>query len=79
MANYNEKITKVKAIFRGQDGSLGYSANKEYPLNLRHTKGNNISITTYEMFEMNTIVGECEYESMTSFLKNWDNVRIVND
>ena len=69
MANYNEKITKVKAIFRGQDGSLGYSANKEYPLNL----------TTYEMFEMNTIVGECEYESMTSFLKNWDNVRIVND
>jgi hypothetical protein len=79
MINYDEKITRVRAIFKGQNGSLGYNTNEEYPLNLRHTKGNNISITTYEIMEMNAIVGECEYESMSSFLKNWDNIRIVND
>jgi uncharacterized protein YaiE (UPF0345 family) len=70
--------TKIKAIFRGQDGSLGYRTNKEYSLNLEHKRGDNISINTAKIEEMNVLAGDCEYESMTSFLQNWDNIRVIN-
>jgi hypothetical protein len=70
--------TKIKAVFRGQDGSLGYRTNKEYSLNLEHKRGDNISIDTIKKEEMNVLAGGCEYESMTSFLQNWDNIRVIN-
>ena len=70
--------TKIKAIFTGHDGSLNYKTNQEYSLNLEHKKGGNISINTNKIEEMNILTGDCEYESMTSFLKNWNNIRVIN-
>lgn len=69
---------KVKAIFRGQNGSLGYETNKEYLLTLEHKRGNSIYIHTTQENKSNNIVGNCEYESMVSFLNNWDNIITLN-
>lgn len=59
---------KVKAKFKGADGSLGYINGNYYLLEITHTKSQNISITR-ENYE-----GYCEYVSMTTFLKNWDQI-----
>lgn len=60
---------KIKAIFRGQDGSCGYKTGKEYLLVIRHPKKGNIIIQK----EIG-ITGECEYSSVIAFLNNWDNI-----
>jgi hypothetical protein len=62
---------KVKAIFRGQNGSCGYETNKEYTLIIRHKIKNHVQI---EKFKGG---GWCEYGSLVSFLENWDNVRAL--
>lgn len=64
-------MTKVKAIFRGQDGSCGYNKNKEYTLLIEHQTNSNIKIENADGG------GFCDYGSIKSFLKNWDNVRNV--
>jgi hypothetical protein len=60
---------KIKAVFKGKNGSQGFEKNKEYELEI--TRG-----CTY------AIAGSCKnpntgisYESIDSFLKNWDNIR----
>lgn len=60
---------KVKAIFKGKHGSQGFERNKEYELEITQ-------VCTYQ------IAGQCDnpktsiaYESIDSFLKNWDNIR----
>lgn len=60
----------VKAIFRGQDGSLGYETHKEYTL---------IVSQSYDdiHIERNGGGGECDYGSIMSFINNWDNIRKV--
>ena len=69
---------QVKAIFKGQNGSLGYENGKEYNLTLEHKKGNNISIYITQKNKCNNIVGNCEYGSLISFLSNWDNIITMN-
>lgn len=70
---------KVKAIFRGANGSLGYETDKEYTLVIHHESGGNIKIEcANRAFQVKFGLGKCEYESLTSFLANWDNVRVVN-
>lgn len=64
---------KVKAIFKGQDGSCGYNTNKEYTLWIKH----NTKMISYIEIENINGGGYCEYESMISFLDNWDNIRNV--
>ncbi len=61
----------VKAIFKGKNSSQGFERNKEYTLTI--VKG-----CTYD------IAGSCEnpktglaYDSIDSFLRNWDNIRRV--
>ncbi len=66
-----KKVT-VKAIFKGKDGSLGYQKNTEYALIITHSMCANISIKCIDQQK-----GVCEYESMISFLKNWDNIRLA--
>lgn len=63
---------KVKAIFKGQNGSCGYETNKEYTLIIRH------EIKMYVQIEDIQGGGWCEYGSMVPFLENWDNVRVVS-
>lgn len=61
---------KIKAIFRGQEGSCGYRTNTEYNLVVSNKK-NLIHIET------TAGSGDCEYESIVGFLNNWDNIRTV--
>lgn len=60
---------KVKAVFKGQDGSCGYTTGMEYTLIVHHQKNSLIKIEKLEFG------GDCEYESLLSFLENWDNIR----
>jgi hypothetical protein len=73
--------TRIKAIFKGQDGSCGYKNGKEYVLNLTHKRNGKgrIAINRYRVSEMNILDGDCEYDSMTAFLRNWDNIRVNNN
>ncbi len=62
---------KVKAVFRGKDGSEGFVKNHEYTLELtKLRRGNFIANATEGMLS-------CEYESFLAFLNNWDNIRNV--
>jgi hypothetical protein len=61
----------VAATFTGLDGSCGFKKGKEYRLTLRHKKGDNICI------EEDGGGGWCEYNSIVSFLENWDRVSVV--
>jgi len=71
------KSIKVKAIFKGQDGSCGYKHGQEYALtiwNQSKISNENIAIELSDNPDKNY----CEYESIVSFLNNWDCVRHVN-
>ncbi len=70
------KTIKVKAVFKGQDGSCGYKHGTEYTLTVWHhsADGNkNIAIELADKPDVNY----CEYETIVSFLNNWDCVRHV--
>lgn len=62
----------VRAIFRGQDGSLGYEKNKEYTIAVSQETGKNIKIERYA-----DATGQCEYSNVNLFLENWDNIRLA--
>lgn len=62
---------KFKAIFKGYDGSLGYNSNTEYELIIRQKPAGMIIIKQEDG------TGWCEYETITSFLINWDNIRRI--
>ncbi len=70
------KTTKVKAVFKGQDGSCGYKNGMEYTLTVwQHSEGGhrNIAIELADKPDE----GYCEYETIIGFLSNWDCVRHV--
>lgn len=70
------KEIKVKAVFKGENGSSGYETNKEYTLMVCH--GNlNIHIENREASSFGN--GYCEYQSINSFLENWDNIRVIKE
>lgn len=61
----------VKAIFKGQNGSLGYETDKEYTLKI-------VQLADNILIEDQKIDGkECQYGSVVAFLNNWDNIRRV--
>jgi len=68
--------TKINAVFKGQDGSCGYKTNKEYQLKIKHTNRGRglISINS-----SSTDGGFCQYNSLMAFLRNWDNIRVINN
>lgn len=51
----------IKAVFKGQDGSLGYKKDQQYTLIL---KGMSI--------ERVNGLGKCEYSTIQTFMENWD-------
>lgn len=63
---------KVKAIFKGRNGSCGYKTNKEYTLIIHH------QVDMYIQIEDVKGGGHNSYGSMVSLLENWDNVRVVS-
>lgn len=77
--SYNSVVMQidVKCIFQGQDGSLGYRTGREYDLELIFSprKGQPTRVVIFP--NGNQI--PCPYESFTSFLKNWGNVRFLKN
>lgn len=59
----------ITATFTGSN-SLGYEPRKEYKLKVADFS--DISIRRID----NT--GKCEYESLSSFLRNWSNISVVS-
>ncbi len=66
------KKKKIKAVFKGKDGSCGYKTGMEYTLNLKHKLGANIEISKTDI-----CANVVEYSSMITFLNNWDNIRVL--
>ena len=65
------KNVKVKAVFKGFDGSCGYKTNQEYTLVISH------KFEHYIQIENCKGRGYCEYGSILVFLENWDNIQKV--
>jgi hypothetical protein len=68
----NKMVIKIKATFKGQDGSCGYKTNETYNLYITHNQNENICIETDGRIHR----GICEYQSMVTFLNNWDNITV---
>jgi len=65
----------ITAVFKGQNGSCGYSTNKRYVLKISNdSKNKNILIHLVGEDDR----GNVEYESIFSFLENWDMIRVMN-
>jgi len=60
---------KVKATFKGKNGSMGFETGKQYTLNLNKDKDGGISI-----YDINDMSHFCDYTSFITFLNNWENV-----
>ncbi len=66
----------VKAIFIGQNGSLGYKTNVQYTIDIK-VKSDLIIIV--DVNRPMHVTNKCEYSSMLTFLDNWDCIRVVGD
>ena len=71
----NRPAKKITAIFKGQDGSLGYENGKEYQLMIGVSR-DKIIIERLDNQER-TLKGFCEYGSIMSFLDNWDEIKSI--
>ena len=70
------KKKTIKATFTGKDKSCGYKKNVEYTLTIWHHSENghrNIAIELADKPDENY----CEYESVVSFLSNWDKITVL--
>lgn len=69
LQNRIEEYRKVKAVFKGQDGSCGFTKNKEYQLFVGKRANGNIKVNdkTGRLY--------CEYSSLIKLLENWDCIR----
>lgn len=57
---------RVKATFKGKNGSMGFETGKQYTLTL--TKYKDGGLLAEDDFN------HCEYGSFIAFLNNWENV-----
>lgn len=60
---------RIRAIFRGQNGSCGFETNREYQLEVHHNGRGYIQIDGGGR--------HCDYQSLVSFMNNWDNIRNI--
>lgn len=59
----------IEATFTGKN-SLGYEAGKEYKLKVADFGG----ITIRRIDD----TGKCPYQSISAFLRNWSNIKVVS-
>lgn len=64
---------KIKAVFQGANGSLGYETDKEYTLLLR-VEGSKIVIQ-----EIHGKAMICKYNNILLFIENWDCIRRISN
>jgi hypothetical protein len=65
----------IKAIFKGQDGSLGYKKDFEYDLWIERSDTMKNEIRIIPMYQ--TKVEVCNYSNILTFLDNWDTIRVI--
>ena len=58
---------KIEATYIGSDGSLGYIHGEVYELYVNNTF----------ISRLNGTGGVCQYDTIHSFLSNWDNIKIL--
>ena len=63
--------TRIKAIFKGLDGSLGYMKNFDYDLYIGIVDNGEIQIEA--LYHTETKI--CNYSNIITFLENWDLIR----
>lgn len=71
------KSIKIKAVFKGQDKSCGYRTDKKYTLIIDHQQFVH-TVDSPIVIERYSGDGYCEYESLMSFLENWDNIQRID-
>lgn len=59
----------ITATFTGTN-SLGYENGKEYQLKVANLQG--VSVKRLDG------TGKCPYQSLSAFLRNWNNIRVVS-
>ena len=64
-------MKKIKAIFKGTNGSCGYETNKEYTLYIESNTSGIIIRRNRDGW------GICQYSNIEKFLENWDNIRVL--
>jgi hypothetical protein len=65
------KFKTIKATFKGSNGSCNYITNEEYTLLISYVTRGYIKIENVEGG------GYCDYNSIISFLNNWDNIKNI--
>lgn len=60
----------IQATFTGTDGSMGYRTGQQYTLKLATTHG--VAVTRVDGS------GKCPYASLSAFLANWDQVKVIS-
>ena len=65
-------MKKIKAVFKGQNGSCGFKTGQEYTLTIEHQMNRYIKVEDKN-------ADYCGYESVISFLENWDNIRMIKE
>ena len=68
-------MIKVLAVFKGRDGSLGYELGKRYLLRFSVFTSITKNKGQIEICEEVSRERYCLYESLSSFLKNWDIIK----
>ena len=68
---------KIKAIFRGDNGSCGYNTDKEYTLIVSRGANSKHPFIDFISIKTENENGLCDYESIEAFLNNWDNIRNI--
>lgn len=63
---------KIRATFIGTNNSLGYKTGKEYELRIT-------GLPPMGIIRADGSGGICHYQSLRSFLLNWDNIHVIEN
>lgn len=68
-------MKKIKAKFKGLNGSLGYITNRVYWLTMNYSSKGDTQITIERIKVEGTHGnGRCVYDNIGTFLDNWSNI-----
>lgn len=70
----------ARARFIGEDGSMGYSKNSDYNLEIRQSwLGTRVSVAPVHGYEYKTIEDmRCPYDTLELMLDNWQVLELLN-
>lgn len=71
----------MEAVFKGQNGSIGYTNGQKYLLAIEITRrsfNRPYKVEIWRCKAEGASVGYCPYDSMEAFLENWDIEKILS-